>query len=126
MTLAAFPGETFRGRVTRIADTVDPQTRTIKVRAEMDNARGRLRPEMFGTIRHTDSVRTVPVVPVGRGGAGGRQDDGLDGARRRALPTGGGEDRGAHRRPDFDPVAGCGPAIAWWSTAACCCGRNRR
>ncbi len=65
VTLAAFPGETFRGRVTRIADTVDPQTRTIKVRAEMDNARGRLRPEMFGTIRHTDSVRTTPVIPVG-------------------------------------------------------------
>jgi cobalt-zinc-cadmium efflux system membrane fusion protein len=65
VTLAAFPGETFHGRVTRIADTVDPQTRTIKVRAEMDNSRGRLRPEMFGTIRHTDSVRTLPVVPVG-------------------------------------------------------------
>jgi len=65
VTLTAFPGETFRVRVTRISDTVDPQTRTIKVRAEMDNARGRLRPEMFGTIRHTDSVRTVPVVPIG-------------------------------------------------------------
>jgi cobalt-zinc-cadmium efflux system membrane fusion protein len=65
VTLAAFPGETFRGRVTRIADTVDPVTRTIKVRAEMENGRGRLRPEMFGTIRHTDSVRTVPVVPIG-------------------------------------------------------------
>ena len=65
VSLAAFPGETFRGKVTRISDTVDPQTRTIKVRAEMDNARGRLRPEMFGTIRHTDSVRTVPVVPTG-------------------------------------------------------------
>jgi cobalt-zinc-cadmium efflux system membrane fusion protein len=63
--LTAYPGETFRGRVTRIADTVDPQTRTIKVRAEMDNSRGKLRPEMYGTIRHTDSVRTVPVVPTG-------------------------------------------------------------
>jgi cobalt-zinc-cadmium efflux system membrane fusion protein len=63
VSLTAFPGETFRGRVTRIADTVDPQTRTIKVRAEMDNAHGRLRPEMYGTIRHTDSVRMAPVVP---------------------------------------------------------------
>jgi cobalt-zinc-cadmium efflux system membrane fusion protein len=65
VVLAAFPGETFHGRVTRIADTVDPQTRTIKVRAEMDNSPGRLRPEMFGTIRLTDSVRTLPVVAVG-------------------------------------------------------------
>jgi cobalt-zinc-cadmium efflux system membrane fusion protein len=63
--LAAYPGETFHGKVTRIADTVDPQTRTIKVRAEMDNSRGKLRPEMYGTIRHTDSMRTLPVVPVG-------------------------------------------------------------
>ena len=65
VSLTAFPGETFRGRVTRIADTVDPQTRTIKVRAQLDNSRGRLRPEMFGTIKHTDSVRTMPVVPAG-------------------------------------------------------------
>jgi cobalt-zinc-cadmium efflux system membrane fusion protein len=63
--LAAYPAETFRARVTRIADTVDPQTRTIKVRAEMDNRAGRFRPEMFGTIRHTEDVRTTAVVPPG-------------------------------------------------------------
>ena len=63
--LAAFPGQTFRGRVTRIADTVDPQTRTIKVRAEMDNSRGQFRPEMFGTIRHVEATYTAPVVPAG-------------------------------------------------------------
>jgi membrane fusion protein, heavy metal efflux system len=63
--LTAYPGETFHGRVMRIADTVDPQTRTIKVRAEMDNSKGKLRPEMYGTIRHTDSTRLLPVVPVG-------------------------------------------------------------
>ncbi|MEO8371532.1 MAG: efflux RND transporter periplasmic adaptor subunit [Candidatus Solibacter sp.] len=63
--LTAYPGETFHGRVTRIADTVDPQTRTIKVRAVMDNARGKLRPEMYATIRHTDSMKTLPVIPVG-------------------------------------------------------------
>jgi cobalt-zinc-cadmium efflux system membrane fusion protein len=28
--LAAYPGEVFRGQVKRIADTVDPETRTIK------------------------------------------------------------------------------------------------
>jgi cobalt-zinc-cadmium efflux system membrane fusion protein len=65
VALTAFPGQTFHGRVTRIADTVDAQTRTIKVRAEMDNSRGMLRPEMYGTIHHTDSMRTLPVVPAG-------------------------------------------------------------
>jgi len=63
--LTAYPGETFHGKVTRIADMVDPQTRTIKVRAVMDNARGKLRPEMYATIRHTDSMKTLPVIPVG-------------------------------------------------------------
>ena len=58
--LAAYPGEVFRGRVTQIADTVDPQTRTIKVRAEIHNARGRLRPEMFARIRLVSSTQQRP------------------------------------------------------------------
>jgi membrane fusion protein, heavy metal efflux system len=64
VTLTAYPGEVFRGRVMRIADTVDPQTHTVKVRAEMSNPGGRLRPEMFGAIRHTEATRIVPVVPA--------------------------------------------------------------
>lgn len=63
LELSAFPGETFHARVARIADTVDPATRTIKVRAELDNASGRLRPEMFGRIRHTEPGQPTPVVP---------------------------------------------------------------
>jgi cobalt-zinc-cadmium efflux system membrane fusion protein len=62
--LTAYPGELFPGRVTQIADMVDPQTRTIKVRGELDNRGGRLRPEMFGQIRHIDSVRPTPCVPI--------------------------------------------------------------
>lgn len=65
VTLAAFPGETFRGRVARIADLVDPQSRTVKVQAEIPNPTGRLRPEMFGQIRHVHSVRPFPAVPAG-------------------------------------------------------------
>ncbi len=63
--LAAYPGETFRARVTRLADVVDPQTHTVKVRAEMNNAAGRFRPDMFGRIRHVESTRMMPVVPAG-------------------------------------------------------------
>jgi len=62
--LTAFPGEVFEGRVRRIADMVDPQSRTVKVHAELDNRRGRLRPEMFGTIRHTHGWRSLPAVPA--------------------------------------------------------------
>ena len=65
LELAAYPGRTFTGRVMRIADMVDPQTRTIKVRAEINNPAGMLRPEMFGKIRHVESTESRPVVPEG-------------------------------------------------------------
>ena len=65
ISLAAFPGETFEGRVSRIADTVDAQTRTVKVQAELDNSHGRFRPEMYGSIHHIESTRPTPVVPAG-------------------------------------------------------------
>jgi cobalt-zinc-cadmium efflux system membrane fusion protein len=61
--LAAYPDEVFEGRVRRIADTLDPQTRTVKVQAELDNRAGRLRPEMFGRIRHSHGTRSVVAVP---------------------------------------------------------------
>lgn len=63
--LAAYPGRTFTGRVTRIADTVDPQTRTIRVRAEIANPAGMLKPEMFGKVRHVEATEQRPVVPEG-------------------------------------------------------------
>ena len=62
--LAAYPGETFKGRVALISDMVDPQTRTIKVRAELANADGRLKPEMFGKIQLTVQTELRPTVPT--------------------------------------------------------------
>ena len=61
--LVAYPGEVFNARVTRIADTVDPKTRTIQVQAELQNPQRRFRPEMFGRIRHSHGLRSLPVVP---------------------------------------------------------------
>lgn len=65
IALDAYPDETFSGRVARIADTLDPKTRTIKVMIELDNARGRFKPEMFGRIRHREPVRETLALPVG-------------------------------------------------------------
>ncbi len=62
--LVAYPGETFRGRVTLISDTVDPQTRTVKVRAELPNPDGRLKPEMFGNIQLAEQTESRPTVPA--------------------------------------------------------------
>lgn len=64
VTLSAFPGEVLHSHVARIADSVDPQTRAIKVWAELNNSAGRFRPEMFGEVRHIESLHRVPAVPA--------------------------------------------------------------
>ncbi len=43
----ALPGEAFHGRVAFIPPTMDPISRTVKVRVHVDNPDGRLKPEMF-------------------------------------------------------------------------------
>jgi len=62
-TLSYVPGRTWTGRVTFIAPTVDPMTRTVKVRSEFDNADGALKPDMFGDVVIQQPVRQMVVVP---------------------------------------------------------------
>lgn len=64
ISLTAYPEETFRGRVALISDVVDPQSRTVKVRAELPNPDGRLKPEMFGSIQLTEETEMKPTVPA--------------------------------------------------------------
>jgi membrane fusion protein (multidrug efflux system) len=45
--VAPFPEESFRGEVTVISPTLDPRTRTLRVKAQIANADGRLRPGLF-------------------------------------------------------------------------------
>lgn len=47
MTSASFPGLTFQGEVTFIDPVLHAMTRSIKVRAELDNPDGKLKPGMF-------------------------------------------------------------------------------
>jgi len=47
LRVEGLPGETFEGRVAFIDPTVDPERRTARVRVEVDNAGGLLRPGMF-------------------------------------------------------------------------------
>lgn len=62
-TLSYIPGRTWTGKVTFIAPTVDPMTRTVKVRSEFDNADGALKPDMFGDVVIQQPAREVIVVP---------------------------------------------------------------
>lgn len=65
ITMPAFPDQTFTGRVAAIGDVVDAETRTIKVRAELSNPQGNLRPEMFAQIRSRQGEQLLPVAPKG-------------------------------------------------------------
>ncbi len=49
-TVDGLPGRRFEGKVTTIGSRVDPVTRSIPVRAELQNADGALRPGMFMTV----------------------------------------------------------------------------
>jgi membrane fusion protein, copper/silver efflux system len=46
----AYPNRAFRGKVAFIHPHMDKQSRTLKVRFDMDNARHELRPGMYGTV----------------------------------------------------------------------------
>lgn len=46
-TTEAYPGETFNGVISFISPVLDPQTRTIKLRVNVSNPDGKLKPEMF-------------------------------------------------------------------------------
>ncbi len=52
-TSPSFPGETFDAIIDFIDPVVDPKTRTVSIRAEVNNRDGRLKPEMFvsGTVQ---------------------------------------------------------------------------
>ncbi len=73
ITFDALPGREFAGRVTFIYPTLDMTTRTLRVRIEVPNPHGIIRPMMYGTVRiRTAGLRgvTVPltaVLPTGEG-----------------------------------------------------------
>jgi membrane fusion protein (multidrug efflux system) len=47
----AFPGETFEGKVVRLAAELDPDARTLDVEVEIPNRDGRLRPGMLARVK---------------------------------------------------------------------------
>ncbi|MCD6288151.1 MAG: efflux RND transporter periplasmic adaptor subunit [Candidatus Hydrogenedentes bacterium] len=56
----AYPGQVFKGRISFIDPLLDARTRTVKVRVDVGNADGRLKPEMF--------VRATVHAQVAAGG----------------------------------------------------------
>jgi membrane fusion protein, multidrug efflux system len=60
---SAYPNATFKGRVDSIDTRVDPTTRSLVVRALMENQDSRLRPGMFMTLRLVRSEGKALMLP---------------------------------------------------------------
>ena len=64
VAVTAFPGVSFSGRVILVSSVVDPETRSVKVRTEVPNPGGRLKPDMFANVEIiTDLHRTAISIP---------------------------------------------------------------
>jgi Cu(I)/Ag(I) efflux system membrane fusion protein/cobalt-zinc-cadmium efflux system membrane fusion protein len=59
-----YPGELFTGRVVYIYPYVDDKTRTNRVRVQLANRRGRLKPGMFANVEVRSRGRSGLVVPA--------------------------------------------------------------
>jgi len=64
LALGSIPGRSFHGRVAFIDPQVDPKSRTVKVRVELANPRGELKPEMYGEMVLRSQARKGLVVPI--------------------------------------------------------------
>jgi cobalt-zinc-cadmium efflux system membrane fusion protein len=62
----SYPGKIFKGRIGNLDSTINPETRTLAVRAILDNPGGLLKPAMFATLRLTTGSRAQPVTVIPR------------------------------------------------------------
>jgi cobalt-zinc-cadmium efflux system membrane fusion protein len=64
LTLPNFPGQTFEAKISATGDFIDSNTRSIKVRAVIDNAQRQLKAEMLGTARIERKLGSGVLVPA--------------------------------------------------------------
>jgi Cu(I)/Ag(I) efflux system membrane fusion protein len=77
-TVAAYPGQVFRGTLDFVQPTLDPATRTVGVRFDVENPGRWLRPGMFATVTLKTPVAATPafqtkVAATPRSGHAGHQ-----------------------------------------------------
>jgi cobalt-zinc-cadmium efflux system membrane fusion protein len=51
------------GRVVFVSDTIQPETRTVTVRTELDNRKRELKPQMLANLRIASAVKKMVVIP---------------------------------------------------------------
>jgi cobalt-zinc-cadmium efflux system membrane fusion protein len=63
VTTVTYPGQVFDGTVDWISGSLDPNTRTAKVRCTFDNPDRKLRPMMYSTVRIAVDQRKALAIP---------------------------------------------------------------
>jgi cobalt-zinc-cadmium efflux system membrane fusion protein len=63
LEIPALGGAKREGRLVYVGQVVDPKTRTVVVRTELDNRSGELKPQMLATMLVTATPESRPVVP---------------------------------------------------------------
>lgn len=63
LTLESFPGETFYGKLNYVADSINSDTRTLPVRAEVANLGLKLKPKMFAKMTIQVGAQKVLTIP---------------------------------------------------------------
>ena len=63
LTLDAYPGQRFEGRIGYVYPRVDAQTRTLPVRVVLANPRGALKPGLYGALEVQLPARSGVTVP---------------------------------------------------------------
>ena len=64
VTLDAYPGDSFNGRAIYIYPFVEENTRTVKVRFQFPNTRGRLKPGMYANVELQGADGVALTVPT--------------------------------------------------------------
>ena len=64
ITLQAYDGQQWSGRIDSISGALDPTTRTLKVRIALPNRKQLLKPEMFATVHIRVGSHQAVVVPA--------------------------------------------------------------
>lgn len=64
VSVPAYPDEVFRGEVQHPGDTVDPDTRTARVRVSLENPDRRLKPGMFARVRLARPEHPAVRIPA--------------------------------------------------------------
>jgi len=65
ITSSLYPDQVFSGKITTISDLVDPELRTVKIRAEIDNSHKQLKPNMYiqGHIENISTTEDTLMLP---------------------------------------------------------------